>query len=241
MEVFSCTHGVLLEGGLLPSMVVTGLVGGFTHCMGMCGPFVLAQQQTENGAKTTLQKLGQSVLLWYHIGRLTTYIMLSIIANMAFGAVFANPWFATWGRAVLLVAAALMFLGAAFPLVGRFLPWTVTLSLPFPFRWIEGRVAALMASDTPLHRYGLGVLLGFMPCGLVLGALFAATAADNPVHAAIAMAAFGLATIPALFAVGLGGQVVRSVWPTGVQKLLPLLNLCSGIWLLFLVSKLALS
>jgi sulfite exporter TauE/SafE len=49
--------------------------------------------------------------------------------------------------------------------------------------------------------------LGFMPCGLVFAAVMAVTATANPLLAAIAMAAFGLGTIPALLGISLGSSV----------------------------------
>ena len=236
-----CAHGVLIHGGLLPSMVLTGLVGGFTHCMWMCGPFVLAQQKPRTCAVAGLCRLKNSILISYHIGRLTTYVLLAIVANMAFHLIFINPIVAVIGRAVFLLLAAVMFLAAAFPLIRKMMPWTTTLSLPVPFQFIQSRANQLVASEQVWHRYLLGMLLGALPCGLVLAALFATTAADTPWQAGIAMAAFGIATVPALWVVGLGAQWAQSQWPARVKAITPALNVCSSLWLLFLIGKLALS
>jgi len=55
----------------------------------------------------------------------------------------------------------------------------------------------------------LGVVLGFLPCGLLYGALAAAGGVASAQEGALIMAAFGLGTVPALVAVGWGGLIIR--------------------------------
>ena len=67
----------------------------------------------------------------------------------------------------------------------------------------------LSSSHSPAARYALGVVLGFLPCGLLYGALAAAAGTASMGEGALAMAAFALGTVPALVAVGWGGLIVR--------------------------------
>ncbi|HZX85481.1 MAG TPA: sulfite exporter TauE/SafE family protein, partial [Reyranella sp.] len=69
--------------------------------------------------------------------------------------------------------------------------------------------APLSMARSSAARYGLGVVLGFLPCGLLYGALAAAGGTGSPTDGALAMAAFALGTMPALIATGWGGLLVR--------------------------------
>ena len=60
-----------------------------------------------------------------------------------------------------------------------------------------------------MARYALGVVLGFLPCGLLYGALAAAGGTASAYAGALALAAFALGTVPALVAVGWGGLIAR--------------------------------
>jgi sulfite exporter TauE/SafE len=68
--------------------------------------------------------------------------------------------------------------------------------------------------DRPVgwRGYALGVALGFIPCGLLYGALAAAAGSGSALAGALAMIAFALGTVPALFAVALAGHVVGERW-----------------------------
>jgi sulfite exporter TauE/SafE len=58
--------------------------------------------------------------------------------------------------------------------------------------------------------FGLGLLNGLLPCGLVWAALAAATALGSASQGALFMLVFGLGTIPTLFATATLGRLVGS-------------------------------
>ena len=64
-------------------------------------------------------------------------------------------------------------------------------------------------SYRPSARYALGLVLGLLPCGLVYGALAAAAGTGGMLDGALAMAAFGAGTVPALVAAGWLGLILR--------------------------------
>ena len=102
----------------------------------------------------------------------------------------------------LLIAACLMTLQAFGLAVGAPSPLTSGLA----------RLAGpLSSSHRPAARYALGVVLGFLPCGLLYGALAAAGGTASGRDGALAMAAFALGTVPALMAVGWGGLSILLV------------------------------
>jgi hypothetical protein len=62
--------------------------------------------------------------------------------------------------------------------------------------------------------YALGTVLGFLPCGLLYGALAAAAGTGSAVSGALAMAAFTASTVPVLMAIGWAGAGVAQRWRT---------------------------
>ncbi|MFQ5845607.1 MAG: sulfite exporter TauE/SafE family protein [Planctomycetota bacterium] len=79
----------------------------------------------------------------------------------------------------------------------------------------EGRLAdalsrlagpLLSGGGGALSRYALGVVLGFLPCGLLYGALAAAASRGDALFGAVAMAGFTIGTVPGLVGVGLVGH-----------------------------------
>lgn len=208
MEYFVTHCQVVLaeHGGLLFTLFLGGLMGSATHCVGMCGPFVVAQTTHLPAGGTLMQRARGFALIPYHLGRMTTYMALGIIAASLSGLVFSVP--IQRGIAfVLLCLAGLLFLFSAVPSL------KAKAVMPFWHKSISrfgqkiGRIAKpFFLGATPLHRYALGLTLGFLPCGLLAAALMAVAATANPLSAAAGMMAFCAGTVPALFLSGIGGR-----------------------------------
>jgi sulfite exporter TauE/SafE len=222
-DVFAATlelcRGVVGDDGpLLTAMVVTGLVGGFIHCAGMCGPFVLAQVAggltNDDRPLTEWRRLRGAALVPYHLGRMTTYAGLGAAAAAVSGQLQVLPAF-RWLAGALLVLAAGLFLVQAW---SDRVPWLRSASGNVPWsgavtRWTGGDALR----STIAQRYGLGVILGFLPCAMLYAALAAAAATGGAVQGAAAMAAFALGTAPSLVAVGYAGQFFGRRWRAAVR------------------------
>lgn len=221
------------RGSLLISLVMAGLIGGLTHCAGMCGPFVLSQvtSRLESVPASRMRewhRLSGAALLPYHLGRVTTYAGLGAVLALAAGSL-GDLSGLRWLSAGLLILAALLFVGYAVPKLKVALPggrkaeswWSAKV----------GRLAKpLFATPTGLRGYALGLMLGFIPCGLLYASLAAAASSGDPVAGAFGMIAFGLATTPALFAVGIAGHLAGRRWGGIVSKVAPaLLVLNAGV------------
>lgn len=227
MLIGQCIHDITVSYGLVLSLFLAGLVGGVTHCAGMCAPFVLAQ----TGAGAEVRRLRSSLLLPYHLGRMTTYVTLAVLVNTAFNLAFVFSDLKLLVSAPLLVLAGVIFLVTAFPAMAAVFPWAAALQIAAPYKFVSRFSAGLMNNPGVLQRYGLGVLLGFMPCGLVVAALMAAATATGPLQAAGAMAAFTLGTVPALVLVALGGQEIKRRYPQASSRLSQGAMVVSGVWL----------
>jgi sulfite exporter TauE/SafE len=202
----SSLHLIAGEPAGLPlALFLAGLAGSLVHCAGMCGPFVLSQvmadaTSTDDKSYGEWHRLAGAALVPYHLGRLTTYTLLGALAGAATMVVASTEFFG-WLSAFLLVVAAGLLLAQAFGLMR---------GAGSPSTGIVTRLAArLSASTSPFARYALGVILGFLPCGLVYAALAAAAGTASPLDGAFALSAFALGTMPALVLIGWGGLIVR--------------------------------
>lgn len=235
-----CLHDLGTSGAPLAlALFMAGLTGGATHCAGMCGPFVLAQAHG-GAAGMRLERLRAAALAPYHLGRITTYVMLAYVFSSFAGFLFINSPARGTLSAVMLVVAGLVFLVNAFPLLAPMFPWALRIHNFIPVRVIQKMSVRFAAGRGVVQRYMLGLLLGFMPCGLVMAALLASASAPSAMHAALAMASFGLGTVPALVAVAAGGDVLRRRWPAAARSFSMLLTVLSGASLIFIAGTLVL-
>jgi len=227
-----CTVVVENNGGLLASLFMAGLVGSATHCVTMCAPFVLSQvttrlEQIPLKEMSEFKRLSGAALIPYHLGRMTTYIILGFFVGLlAQGTIQFSGM--KWVSAVLLMLAALFFLGYAFKKLGLVFP---DLPLLGSQKKRDGTAGAKLgqilkpffARPTGVNGYLLGVGLGFLPCGLLYGALAGAGATGDFVAGAFGMAAFALGTVPSLMAVGFAGHLAGQKWHKVVTDLAPML------------------
>lgn len=199
------TSAAALSFGVPAALFLAGLGGSVIHCAGMCGPFVLAQVMSDAEAMPVgrygeWRRLRGAALMPYQLGRFTTYTLLGALAGGMTSLFVATQPFEWLATGLLLIAAVLLLtqaLGLAF---GPAAPFAAGLT------WLA---APLSRSRTPAARYALGVVLGFLPCGLLYGAIAAAAGTASAVTGTIGMAAFATGTMPALILVGWGGAFAR--------------------------------
>lgn len=224
-----CLPLIAEYNSILITLFLAGLIGGFTHCSGMCGPFVLAQTKPKKHIINTLH-------LPYHLGRMTTYILLGICASIASAQIIGTPL--QKGIAVtLLICAGMLFIISAIPAIKRSLYHQRSHSISNWGKYISALTRPLWHHTHPASHYLLGVMLGFIPCGLIYAALMITATITNPFAAAMGMAAFTLGTLPALFMVGLGSQYAYRHWPTGLQYIMRITLIWNGINLLIIAGN----
>jgi sulfite exporter TauE/SafE len=219
-------------GGLPVSLFFAGVAGSLVHCAGMCGPFVLSQVMSDAERRPAAsygewRRLAGAALAPYHLGRLTTYTALGAVAGTA-TALFTSTATFAWLSSALLVAAAVLMALQAFGLAA---------AARSPLAPLLTRLAGpLSSSHSPAARYALGVVLGFLPCGLLYGALAAAAGTASVGQGALAMAAFTLGTVPALIAVGWGGLIIRRRLHDVARWIAPPLLLANAVLMLALAN-----
>jgi uncharacterized protein len=145
--------------------------------------------------------------LCYNAGRTVTYATLGAVAGAA------GSGIGMLGKLAGLAAAARLVSGVAMIVTGilmlRVLPRKAFVQLERHglTALFSRSIGRLLISSRALGKFGLGLLLGFLPCGLIYGALLKAVETAHPVAGALTMIAFALGTGAALFAVGVASSV----------------------------------
>jgi len=175
----------------------TGLLGGFGHCAGMCGPLVASVGLVAAPRLGQRRALGGQLL--YNAGRVTTYAFLGALMGLTGSFVNTAGRLAGLQDAVAVVAGlsmVVMGLGAA-GVTG----WLDPLERRVASRVLRA-VRAVLEGGGPGRFYVLGLLLGFLPCGLSYSAFMGAAATGGLPQGLLFALAFGVGTVPALLVVG---------------------------------------
>jgi sulfite exporter TauE/SafE len=196
------------------SLFFLGLAAG-VHCVGMCGGFVTAfAGRRVIPIREMRERRPLTRLLLFNAGRITSYSVAGAIAGALGGVAtsFLGAQQAIYVLAnVMLIAIGLHLAGAA-----RLLAPLEALGAPL-WRRLQPHAAKAMNGGA----YVAGLLWGWIPCGLVYGALAAAAFAGSAAGGAAAMAAYGLGTLPWLLGAGfafgwLQKKLVRALAGTAV-------------------------
>lgn len=181
------------------SLYLTALVMGFLsggHCLGMCGPLVLALPVNERGFSSALANR-----LLYNSGRVLTYTLLGAVTGLI-GAAAALKGFQknlAYIAGGLLIVVSLLQLNPVgeIPLLSRAQAWLRERLTRFARKAGAGRFTLL------------GIANGFLPCGMVAVALMASIAAGKLSEGILFMAFFGLGTFPLMLAASLFGIYLK--------------------------------
>jgi len=192
-----------VEATFIAAMIV-GLLGG-VHCIGMCGGIVGA---LSFGLPESVRSEPRKVLPFiaaYNIGRILSYTAAGAIMGGAGRLLADAPLAAVHGPQLVLQLAAGLFMCA----LGLYLAgWWSGLQVlerggAVLWRRIEPLGRRLFPVRRVPHALLLGLLWGWLPCGLVYSALTWSLASGSVGRGALLMLGFGLGTLPLLTVMGL--------------------------------------
>jgi len=178
-----------------------GLLGG-VHCAAMCGGIVGAVSLRGRHPGVGLQ-------LSYNGGRILSYVAAGTLAGgfSSIGALAAGVLPAQ--MALFVVANAIVvLLGLHIAGWGRLILQLESAGASL-WRTIEPFGSRFLPADTPGKAVRLGVVWGWIPCGLVYSALTLALVSGAPWRGAAVMLGFGIGTLPNLLAAGMAAQRIR--------------------------------
>ncbi len=193
-----CSSYLNAQTPALVSLALAGLLGSITHCSVMCSALTASQL-----IEMKINHQATRLIAAYHAGRIVTYSLLGVAAMLAAQWLFSAAS-QSWMRGILFLAGIMFVISALHP---RQTHACCSHSL-------QGLLRRAATLRQPHAIYVLrGLLMGFMPCGLLVAALLLAATLPTPWHAALGMTLFGLATTPMLQLAGLGALRLSNHYP----------------------------
>ncbi len=213
-----------------PEIFTSFFVGlfGSLHCIGMCGPIAIALPVPNSG---NLSFIAGRFL--YNLGRVVTYSFLGAV----FGLLGSRLVISGFQQSVSIALGIAIIVVVLIPpkYKAKISQHKLVQKITLP---LKSGISDLFKTGTFSAMFLIGILNGFLPCGLVYVALAGAIASGDAISGAAVMILFGLGTIPAMFAATLFGKFINLNIRRKITKAIPVLAIVLG--LLFIVRGLAL-
>ena len=212
---------------MLYSAFIFGLISSF-HCIGMCGPIamMLPVDRTNETKKVTQ-------IITYHIGKLTAYGILGLV----FGLLGRSFYLAGMQQQLSIIVGILMILVAVIP-EKIFAKYNFSKPVYSVINKVKSSLGQQFKNKSYKSLFTIGLLNGFLPCGMVYVALFGAIAMQNVTLGIGYMLLFGIGTIPMMVAVIYASGLISFSFRGTIQKAIPLVAVIIGM--LFIVRGLGL-
>lgn len=187
------------------SMLMLGILGT-GHCIGMCGPLIIAFPG----------RTGKfSAHLFYHLGRICTYVIIGTVmggigTGLAEIAARTGGNYLAWAARIqvgfsLLAAVFLMVFGLSRLEIMREPGW-MALASPDKIPGYGKILKSTVSQQGQAKLILVGSMMGFLPCGLSFAAFSRALPAGSALRGAILVFVFALGTIPGLLLLGTGAS-----------------------------------
>ncbi|TDE51123.1 sulfite exporter TauE/SafE family protein [Flavobacterium sp. GT3P67] len=203
---------------MLYTAFIFGLISSF-HCIGMCGPIaMMLPVDRNNSTKKVFQ------ICTYHLGRLTAYATIGFV----FGLLGKGFFMAGIQQKLSL------FIGIAM-IVIVLVPEKVFAQHNFskPIFKLISKIKTALGSEFKNKSYKsiftIGLLNGFLPCGMVYVALFGAIAMQSASFGILYMILFGLGTVPMMTSVVYINSFLTAPIRNKIQKVIPYVAVVIGI------------
>ncbi|MBT8375509.1 MAG: sulfite exporter TauE/SafE family protein [Bacteroidia bacterium] len=202
---------------MLLSAFILGLLGSL-HCVGMCGPiaFMLPVDRSNS-----MNKVFQVSM--YHFGRLLAYSSIGLI----FGIVGKGLYIFGLQQQLSIAIGILMIVVVLIP-QQKLVKFNVTKPIYKIISKIKSSLGSALKKRTPDAFITIGFLNGFLPCGLVYMAVFAAIAMGNLFQSSLYLVLFGLGTIPLMTTVIYVGKYITANTKRYIKKAIPVVVIIIG-------------
>ncbi|WP_396185239.1 sulfite exporter TauE/SafE family protein [Flavobacterium sp.] len=207
---------------MLYTAFLFGLISSF-HCIGMCGPIALMLPvDRTNQTKKVVQ------IITYHLGRLSAYAVIGLV----FGLLGKGLFLAGIQQKLSIFIGVLMIVVILIPerVVARY-----NFSKPvFIFiSKIKTSLGKQFKDKSYKSLFTIGLLNGFLPCGMVYVALFGAIAMQSESFGVLYMILFGLGTVPMMSSVVYLNSFLTIPIRNKIQKVIPFVAIIIGILFIF--------
>ncbi|NHM04136.1 sulfite exporter TauE/SafE family protein [Flavobacterium celericrescens] len=212
---------------MLYSALIFGLISSF-HCVGMCGPIaMMLPVDRNNEAKKITQ------IITYHIGKLTAYGILGLV----FGLLGRSFYLAGMQQQLSIIVGVLMIVVALVP-EKIFAKYNFSKPIYKVITKVKSSLGQQFKNKSYKSLFTIGLLNGFLPCGMVYVAIFGAIAMQSVSLGVLYMILFGIGTIPMLTAVIYVSNLLSFSFRGTLQKMIPVVAVVIGM--LFIIRGLGL-
>ena len=203
---------------MITEALILGFAGSF-HCLAMCGPLHLSLL---GNRKYSIKFLIDKSI--FNIGRILTYAILGLLLGLIGKSL---PLYEIQ-KVVSVVTGVLIILVYFLPkFTGK------EIQIPFLNKFVIQKMGFIMRNSkeksSVIKYFGMGVINGLLPCGLVYVALIASFAQLNITDSTLYMILFGLGTFPAMFFVVMFGG-----WAKKAISKFPKLNFLTAFFVLLI-------
>jgi len=206
---------------------LVGLLGG-VHCVGMCGGIVGAlclglnqdSPQTQNNIRSSLP-----YLLSYNAGRILSYTLAGLLMG-GIGWLGSHLFDIYALQKSLEIIAAIFMLALGLYIAGwwKILARVEKLGGNIIWKRLEPLGRRFMPVKTYRHAFSLGLVWGWLPCGLVYSVIIWTISTQSPLEGGLLMLSFGLGTLPNLLLMGVFAaslnQFIQQAWVRQVAGLM---------------------
>jgi sulfite exporter TauE/SafE len=184
----------------------------------MCGPIaMMLPVDRSNPTKKVIQ------IMLYQIGRLSAYASLGLI----FGILGKGFYMAGIQQHISIIVGILMILIVLIP-ERLFMKYNFSKPVYKLLSNVKTSLGNQFKRKSPDALFTIGLLNGFLPCGLVYAALFGAIAMQNVTLGVTYMLLYGLGTIPMMSAVVYISNFLSIPLRSKMQKIIPLVTVIIG-------------
>jgi len=195
-----------------------GLISSF-HCIGMCGPIaMMLPVDRNNPAKKVTQ------IITYHIGRLTAYGTIGLV----FGLVGKGFFIAGIQQNLSIFIGIAMIAVILIP-EKIFAKYNFSKPVFVLISKIKTTLGSQFRNKSYQSLFTIGLLNGFLPCGMVYVALFGAIAMQNAGFGVLYMVLFGLGTVPMMSSVIYINSYLTIPIRNKIQKVIPYVAVIIGV------------
>lgn len=203
---------------MLYSAFIFGLISSF-HCIGMCGPIaMMLPVDKQIGVKKAVQ------VTVYHLGRLFAYGTIGLV----FGLLGKGFFLAGIQQKTSIVIGVIMIIVVLTP-ERIFAQYNFSKPVYKIISKIKTNLGKHFRSKSYKSLFIIGVLNGFLPCGMVYVALFGAIAMQSAELGVLYMILFGLGTVPLMTSVVYFNSFISQSTRNKFQKAIPYVAVIIGV------------
>lgn len=199
-----------------------GFLGSF-HCIGMCGPIALAlpiKKETSAVQKSFL-------IILYNFGRIVTYSSFGLLFGLIGQSINLLGFQQVFSVSVGLLVLIGVFLPASF-----YQRYKITSTFYRFFDKLKHIFSNLFINGNPKSLFTIGLINGFLPCGLVYLAIAGSLVSGNVFNSVLFMMGFGLGTLPMMLLVSSVTNIVTVSFRNTIRRTIPVMTVVMAVMLI---------